>query len=117
MTNHPPDKVTRFCPECKSRISAAESQFAKPQICPKCKTRVLFVDYLKVRPELPPDLDLFVESGNPLTQPKVQMYRLVGGRWASRWFYCSGDFRRHDSDVRCREFDPRGRLDRRRLLA
>lgn len=72
MTNTQPDKVTRYCPECKSRISAAESQFAKPQICPKCKTRVLFVDYLKVKPDLPAELDLFVESGNPLTQPKVQ---------------------------------------------
>ncbi|MEO9591874.1 GIY-YIG nuclease family protein [Rhodopirellula bahusiensis] len=77
MSNNDPTKVTRYCPECKSRISAAESQFAKPQICPKCKTRVLFVDYLKVKPELPPDLDLFVESGNPLTKPKVQFVVLM----------------------------------------
>ncbi len=77
MSNDGSQKVTRYCPECKSRISAAEPLFAKPQICPKCKTRVLFVDYLKVRPELPPDLDLFVENGNPLSQPKVQLIVLL----------------------------------------
>jgi len=77
MANNDTTKVTRYCPECKSRISAAETQFAKPQICPKCKTRVLFVDYLKVRPELPSDLELFVENGNPLSQPKVQLIVLL----------------------------------------
>ncbi len=71
------NKVTRYCPECRSRVTAEEEKFAKPQICPKCKTRVLFVDYLDVRPELPPDLVEFVGSGNPLTQPKVQLIALI----------------------------------------
>ncbi|EGF27711.1 GIY-YIG nuclease family protein [Rhodopirellula baltica] len=72
-----PSKVTRYCPECKAKITAEEHKFAKPQICPKCKTRVLFVDYVNVRPELPPDLVEFVDSGNPLAQPKVQLIATV----------------------------------------
>ncbi|EMI58464.1 GIY-YIG nuclease family protein [Rhodopirellula sallentina] len=72
-----PQKVTRYCPECKAKVTAEEHQFAKPQICPKCKTRVLFVDYLNVRPELTPELVEFVDSGNPLMQPKVQLIALA----------------------------------------
>lgn len=77
MPNNDTVKVARYCPECKSRVSAAEPQFAKPQVCPKCKTRVLFVDYLNVKPELPAELELFVESGNPLTRPKLQIILLL----------------------------------------
>ncbi|MBB3210400.1 hypothetical protein FHS27_006247 [Rhodopirellula rubra] len=71
-----PQKVTRYCPECKAKVTAEKHKFAKPQICPKCKTRVLFVDYVNVRPELTPDLVEFVDSGNPLMQPKVQLIAL-----------------------------------------
>lgn len=73
MSQNETAKVARFCPECKSRITAAEQLFEKPQVCPKCKTRVLFVDYLNVRPELPPELTEFVEKGTPLGQPKIQL--------------------------------------------
>ncbi|QDV70339.1 hypothetical protein Poly24_40600 [Rosistilla carotiformis] len=72
-----PQKVTRYCPECKTKVTAEEQRFATPQICPKCKTRVLFVDYFNVRPELPPVLVEFVGSGTPLSQPKVQLVGLV----------------------------------------
>ena len=77
MPEREANKVARFCPECKSKITAAESLFEKPQICPKCKTRVLFVDYLNVRPEMPPELDEFVKKGTPLSQPKVQLIVLL----------------------------------------
>lgn len=77
MSNSDNGKVTRYCPECKAKISAAESLFNKPQICPKCKTRVLFVDYLNVQPELPPELAEYAKKGNPLTQPPVRAIIVV----------------------------------------
>ncbi|QEG42071.1 hypothetical protein [Roseimaritima ulvae] len=73
MSSSDNNKVTRYCPECKSRISAAQSIFEQPQICPKCKTRVYFIDYLEIRPQLSPELSEFVKHGSPLTRPIVQV--------------------------------------------